>query len=368
MNGVRLAEAFGAVWRNPYVRVLLTLLALWALLVAFREVRTIVIIGGVAYLIAYLASPLLLWLERRKVRRPLGVLLVVLLILALAALAVTLLVAIVGQFVDLITRLPAVFDALSAWWTATLERFGDAPWVQTVRDQIARSAQGSGEGLTRTVLPSLERLISPEGPLLGGIFRLAGGLAESVATLILSVFIMLDYPRIGRTLLEVFPLPWQPRVLEFSTLIEKAVGGYFRGQVVIALIVGTLVAVGFSIIGLPSALALGFLAGALNLVPYLGIIIALIPALLLAAPLGWLAVVLVIAVSVLANQLEGHVLSPLILGRSTNLHPVTVALAILTGLHLMGIFGALLAVPLAGLGKLMLQTYYHPSRVYQEGL
>ncbi len=363
-----LLDAFQAVWRNPYVRVIVALLFLWTLYLTFREVLTILSLGIVAYLIAYLTHPLLVWLERKKVRRPLGVALVVLLIIALFALALTLLIAILTQFSLLITKLPTLATSLVAWFNSTLEGFGNVGWAQTVRNQLSSSTTGLADALSKSVLPQLERILSPGGPLIGGVFKLAGGVAETVATLILSVFIMLDYPKIGRTLLDAFPLPWQPRVLEFSTLIEKAVGGYFRGQVIIAIIVGTLVAIGFSLIGLPSALALGFLAGALNLVPYLGIIIALVPALLLAASLGWVQVVAVIVISILANQLEGHVFSPLILGRATNLHPVTVALAILTGLHLMGILGALLAVPLAGLGKLMIATYYHPSRVYKEGV
>ena len=103
--------------------------------------------------------------------------------------------------------------------------------------------------------------------------------------------------------------------------------------------------------------------------PYLGVVISIIPALLLAATTQavLLKLILVVVIFVAANQIEGHVLSPIVLGKTTDLHPVTVVLAILSGLTLFGIVGALVAVPLTALTKLLLQEYYFPSRVYREG-
>ena len=132
---------------------------------------------------------------------------------------------------------------------------------------------------------------------------------------------------------------------------------------------GIFVGVGLTLSGIPSAPAIGFLAGLFNIVPYLGVVIAITPALLLAATTKAviLKLILVVVIFVAANQIEGHLLSPLVLGRTTDLHPVTVVLAILSGLALFGIVGALVAVPLVALAKLLLQEYYYPSRVYTDG-
>ena len=154
---------------------------------------------------------------------------------------------------------------------------------------------------------------------------------------------------------------------DLSNKLEHSVGGYFRGQIIIALIIGVLTGIGFALLGLPLALLLGFLAGVFNLVPYLGVVVATVPALLLAAGMGWWQVLGVLIVVTVANQLETHIFSPLILGRTTELHPVTVILAILIGAQLFGLLGAIFAVPLAAFLKLVYEDYYFKSRLYREG-
>ncbi len=108
---------------------------------------------------------------------------------------------------------------------------------------------------------------------------------------------------------------------------------------------------------MPLALSLGFLAGLFNLVSYLGVIISTLPALLLAAGVGGWQVLGVLGV-VAANQLETYILSPIILSRSTQLHPAAIIIAILIGASLRGIVGALVAVPLVAFLKLLYEDYY----------
>ena len=98
---------------------------------------------------------------------------------------------------------------------------------------------------------------------------------------------------------------------------------------------------------------------------WLWIIAALLLALTM--PNVLLKVILVIVVFVAANQIESNFLSPYILSKNTDLHPVTILVAILVGVALMGFAGALLAVPTVALAKLLLEKYYYPSRVYTEG-
>ncbi|MCL6569755.1 MAG: AI-2E family transporter, partial [Meiothermus silvanus] len=127
------------------------------------------------------------------------------------------------------------------------------------------------------------------------------------------------------------------------------------------------IGVGLALVGVPLAGGLGLLAGVFNLIPYVGVIVSTVPALLLAATVGWPTVLLTLLVVWLTNQLEGHLLSPRILGSTTNLHPVTVIAAILIGASLFGLLGALLMVPTAAFAKILIQDYYLKSRLYEEG-
>ncbi|MFC3602980.1 AI-2E family transporter [Deinococcus soli (ex Cha et al. 2016)] len=364
-------NAFQYVWRSPWVRALVFLLAIYVVWRFVGQIRTVLIDFAVAFLIAYLANPLLNWLERGRVRRGLGVFFVVLIFAGLLSLAGVLLATVSGQLVTLIKALPDqigslgdVLDRVTSWLTDR-----GVPGLADSRERLITAAQDYVQNFGQNIVPILQNALSSTGTLLNSLVSIGGVVGQVLLILLMSVYLMIDYSRVNAALLHVFPRPWQPRVQEFSDLVGTAVGGYVRGQLLIASFIGVFVWLGLTIVGIPSAAAIGFLAGAFNIVPYLGPIIGATPAILLALTLpgALLKIVLVIVVFVAANQIEGNFLSPYILSRTTDLHPITVLVAILVGASLLGFAGALLAVPLVALGKLMLQRYYYPSRVYTDG-
>lgn len=364
-------NAFQYAWRHPWLRLAVFALAAYLLYRLAGQVRSVLVNFTVAFLIAYLANPLLNWLERGRVKRGLGVFFVVLAFMALLGLAGVLLATVSAQLVTLLQKLPEqigtlgdTLDRMTRW----LSGLG-IPGLGDTRAQLIEAAQKYVQNLGENLMPILQRGLSSTGSILSGLLSIGGVVGQLLLILLLSIYLMLDYSRVNATLLGLFPRPWQPRVLEVSDLIGTAVGGYVRGQLVIATFIGVFVWLGLSVIGIPSAAAIGFLAGAFNIVPYLGPIIGALPAILLALTLpgALIKILLVIGVFVIANQIEGNFLSPYILSRTTDLHPVTVLVAILVGVGLLGFTGALLAVPTVALGKLLMQRYYFPSRIYTEG-
>lgn len=364
-------NAFQYVWRLPWVRLAVFMLVAYVLYRLAGQIRSVLIDFAVAFLIAYLANPLLNWLERGRVKRGLGVFFVVLAFMALLGLAGVLLATVSAQLVTLLQKLPEqigtlgdTLDRMTRW----LSGLG-VPGLGNTRAQLIEAAQKYVQNLGENLMPILQRGLSSTGSILSGLLSIGGVVGQLLLILLLSIYLMLDYSRVNATLLGLFPRPWQPRVLEVTDLIGTAVGGYVRGQLVIATFIGVFVWLGLSVIGIPSAAAIGFLAGAFNIVPYLGPIIGALPAILLALTLpgALIKILLVIGVFVIANQIEGNFLSPYILSRTTDLHPVTVLVAILVGVGLLGFTGALLAVPTVALGKLLMQRYYFPSRIYTEG-
>ncbi|AWT36425.1 AI-2E family transporter [Deinococcus arenae] len=364
-------NAFQYVWRSPWVRLLVFLVGFYVLYRFVGQIRTVLIDFAVAFLIAYLANPLLNWLERGRVRRGLGVFFVVLIFAALLSMAGLLLATVSGQLITLLQKLPDqigslgdVLDRVTSWLTDR-----GVPGLADSRERLITAAQDYVQNIGKNIVPILQNALSSTGTLLNGLVSIGGMVGQILLILLMSIYLMIDYSRVNAALLRVFPRPWQPRVQEFSDLVGTAVGGYVRGQLLIASFIGVFVWLGLTIVGIPSAAAIGFLAGAFNIVPYLGPIIGATPAILLALTLpgALIKIVLVIVVFVAANQIEGNFLSPYILSRTTDLHPITVLVAILIGASLLGFAGALLAVPLVALGKLMLQRYYYPSRVYTDG-
>lgn len=353
------------------MRVVVFLLLFYAALQLVGQVSSVVVDFAVAFLIAHLANPMLNWLERGRVKRGLGVFFVLLVFMGIFAMAGTLIATVSGQFLALLQNLPALLDSLGTLLDNAARWLGErgVSGLDNVRERVLSSAQEYVQNLGENITPILQNALSSTGTLLSRLMSIGGVVGQVLLILLLSVYLMLDYSRVNTSLLQFFPRPWQPRVLELSDLMGTAVGGYVRGQLLIATFIGVFVWLGLTLVGIPSAAAIGFLAGAFNIVPYLGPIIGATPALLLALTLPNvpLAMVLVVVVFVVANQIESNFLSPYILSKTTDLHPITVLVAILVGVGLMGFAGALLAVPAVALGKLLLQKYYYPSRVYTEG-
>ncbi|GEM47070.1 AI-2E family transporter [Deinococcus cellulosilyticus] len=360
-----MTNAFQEVWRNPWVRVAVFLFFIYLIFQFLQSIISVILVFLAAYLIAYLFNPMLDWMQRRRVRRGVGILLVLLLLVAFIALGILILIAVVNQLTSFAQQLPQLIDSGGEFFRGLLKRFNDfekVPLISQYSEQLGEIWQRNVSSLSQNALNFFRNLLQQSGTFIGSF---ANSLLQGLFIVILSIYLMSDYHRINQTLLKVFPERWQPKVLELSGQVNTAIGGYLRGQIAIATIVGSIVGIGLAIVGVPSALALGFVAGLFNIIPYLGVIIAIVPTILLALSVGWLKAVLAVVVFIIANQLEGHVFSPMILGRTTNLHPATVLLSILVGVTVMGIWGALLAVPLVALGKLLLQNYYYPSRFYR---
>ena len=346
-------DLLASVWRQPWVRLLVYLLAAAATLWFIRRLASVLMTAAVAYGLAYLVNPVLTWLEGRGVRRVVGVLLVTLIglmVLGLLSWVVT------SQLVNLLNDLPHFITQLGTGAGDLLERLSGVPGLEHVQENFAVSLNEQARQLSTNLGPTIQRL-------LGGAANLVGWFGQAVFVLILSLYFMLGYQRVGAGVLRVLPPSWQTTARVLSEDVSVSFGGYLRGQLLIGLAVGLLIALGLSLLGIPNALGIGLLAALLNIVPYLGPVVAATPAILLALPGGWITVLLVVLVFVAANQLESSVLSPYILGRTTHLAPAVVLLAILAGLTLGGLVGALLAIPTVTLLRRWMDRFWLTSPV-----
>ena len=349
-----------SLWQRPSVRLATLLLLLAAAWWLSRPVRGLIGLTLASYLIAFLVEPLLVWLSRHRIGRPLGILLVVLLGLGALLITASLIGTIGAQLYGLAGELPALADSLQ---NRLNELSLTYPALLPVQQQLDSFIQNAAQNLSGNLGKLLGPLLSPGRALLVGAAGLLGNL---VLVITISIYMMANYGSIGAFLLRLVPTRFQPLSLNLGGHVSRAMGGYFRGQLLVALSVGAIVTLGLLAVGLPSALAIGFLAALLSLIPFLGIVIATLPALMVALPLGWVKVLLVAAVFFITNQISGNIVTPRVLGRSTNLSSLAVLLAITFGAGLYGAVGALLGVPVVALIKSLLEEYYYPSRVYQE--
>lgn len=377
--------AFEIVWKSPWVRavtfLVLALLVLWILWTTRKAYAFGLQVGLIGFGIAYVLNPLVDALRRIRVRRSLAVVLIYIGVLALLIFGSVLITQIVTQLSGFVTQIPQAFEniggltaRISAWFTRIIEnlpsflssRFG----VQTSSDELSTEIQNQLTAFLQSGIESVTGLLqrlARDGPsvLLSGATNVLSTTAQSFLILLTSAYFLYDYPRFTANFKRFVPVRWRPFYEDITAKADVAVGGYLRGQLLITLIIGVLIFVGLTIIGVPLALPISFLAALFNLVPYLGPIVGMIPAVILGFTVSPLTALLAVVVFIVANQIEGNVLGPYILSKSTNLHPVTVLLAILVGAGLFGLLGALLAVPVSALLKVVLEEYLLKRPAYQ---
>lgn len=183
----------------------------------------------------------------------------------------------------------------------------------------------------------------------GGIFfifkNIFSGIAMVIATFVLSFYLSLQENGVRKFLQFIIPRKYESYVLDLWQRTQKKLGRWLQGQLILGLIIGTLVYIGLSIIGIPYALILAILAGLFELVPMAGPIIASIPAIIIGFLISPLIGILTLGLYVIIQPLENHLIVPQVMRKAVGLNPIVIIIALLIGAKLGGILGMLLAVP-----------------------
>ena len=325
-----------------------------------------------ALAVAYLLAPLVAALEHRGVNRGVAIPLVALppiaLVIVLAAFAGP---QIWNQAVTLINALPrfatTLLDFLSGIRTRieslTFLTEAQRTWVHQLDSQeLATLLQQNADAILAEFAQWGLAFLRQLGTVLGFLGYL-------VITPVVAFYLLRDWKPLLTWLEDLIPPARRPAVVAFIDEYDASLGRFFRGQLMEATLVGVLTGIGLAILGVPSALLLGVIAGLCNLVPYVGLAISVVPALVVAltmdSPLGGL--LRVGAVFFVVQFIDGSVTGPKIVGQSVGLHPVVIMLALAFGGAVLGFAGLLLAIPLAVLVKMLgvrLLARYRASGMY----
>jgi predicted PurR-regulated permease PerM len=194
------------------------------------------------------------------------------------------------------------------------------------------------------------------GSIAGVILRFILASFDFVLFFVIAGYLLIDWPAIQRKARDLLPVWHKDDVLRIAGTIDGDMRAFFRGQLLVALALSVVYTIGLVLCGVPFGLIIGVVAGLANIVPYLGIAVGLVPALLLTLipytglfkPIG------VVVTYTLGQTLEGFFLTPKIVGQNVGLSPVVVILAILIFAELFGFIGVVFAVPLASVCKVLL--------------
>jgi predicted PurR-regulated permease PerM len=319
-----------------------------------------------ALALAYILDPAVDMLERRRVPRLAAI--AILGVPALALIAVILILAvpaIVNQIEGLVQQTPEALRRASEWLEALPTRIRGLRIPMLDPDRLATMIQ---ERQTQILEGGVAALLGV-GRGVGAVFTILGYV---VLTPVLLVYLLRDFDRIRAQATSLVPPAKRPGFLSFFREYDRLLSRFLRGQLIAASIVGLLTWIGLWIAGFPNAGLVGVIAGAFNIVPYLGLIASIIPVLIIALLSGSVAASLLKAgiVFAIVQFIDGSVTGPRIVGESVGLHPVWVILALSIGGYFLGFVGILLAMPGAVLVKLLLEEgveRYRRSRLYRGG-
>ena len=351
-------------WDNIYTRIGLIVITS-ALILWFLD-KTQLAWGSflMAFAIAYVANPFVTWFENRRfVSRSLGVILVLSFILLIFVVSIFLLINVlieVYTLTDQVNLLPLI-----DWVKSLLDKWPQ--WLTSVLEENIENVNNLLQNLqsflsNESVLPWLQSRV---GDVLKGIGGFLGILLQAMLVFVLAGYIMASYPNILENLLKIIPPRRHDLAKDLIYKLDIVVGGYIRAKVIEALIVGLVTWLALSLIGVPSALTVAFITALLNPIPYIGPIIATVPAVLFAISQGWLVVVFTAIITIIIQQVDGNVLGPLLLSRSMRVHPVNVLVALIVGSSLFGFWGILLAIPTTAFFQLLYVEYYLSSKWYK---
>lgn len=197
-------------------------------------------------------------------------------------------------------------------------------------------------------------------PLLEGVFST---IVDFVLVIVLSIYIMVDGRRAAQWLRTSAPLKLRPRLSFVMSTLQRVIGGYIRGQLILSTLIGLMVGLGMAIFRLPYAVLLGVLAFVLEFVPIIGVFVSGAACVLIALTQGWLLAVAVLVYFVFVHVIEGDVVGPRVVGKAVGVHPAISMVALIAGAELFGIWGALFASPLAGVVQAILAEVW---REWQE--
>ena len=184
---------------------------------------------------------------------------------------------------------------------------------------------------------------------LGLVSGVVSTLIELILILILSVYLTANGPTIARRLRRETPGAQRWRTSLLIAIVNQVVGGYIRGTLTLATLVGVLVGAGMLVLHVPYAALLGVLAFFMEFIPIIGVLISGAVCVVIALFQGWVVALLVLAYFAVVHIIEGDVVGPRIMGKAVGIHPATALLALVAGTELFGFWGALFGAPLAGL-------------------
>ena len=345
-SGIRLHRLAFVIWTAVGITLLVGALG-WV----FSYVGSVFYPFIYAGVIAYLLRPIVERLVAMGLPRLMAVLLTYVLVFAVLALLLEFIVpVIIQQIMAFVNHFPAYSRAVVTYFNLARSRYLriNLPGGSTrIINQLASNLRDRGLALFQGL---------PEASI--GIF---GGLLNLILAPVIAFYVLKDLPVIRATLLELFPERHRDNVAVVLHQVDFVLGGFLRGQALVSLVVALTTGLALWIAGINFPLLLGLLTGMLNIIPYFGPIAGGAAAATVALFQSPMKALIVIVIMFVVQQLDGMIISPVIMKHAVDLHPTVIIFSLLLGGAVFGFVGLLVAIPVAAVVKALVMYFFYPN-------
>lgn len=319
---------------------------------------TPILVAGFLY---YLLNPLINLLERIKIQRKYGIIIILVLFLALLVfLGISVMPTLIKQIGQLVASIPSLMESLEGFskdivQQPLLANFNLEESMNKLDLSIGNIANSVFSGITNSV---------------GSIFGAVANATIVVFTAPLILFYMFkDGQHFRPAVAKFFPKEYRGQMIELLGQMNNTIASYISGQALVCLLVGTFTFIGYLIIGMPYALLLGIIAGVTNIIPYVGPYLGLAPAVIIGLTISPMKALLVVVVVLVVQQIDGNFISPNVIGKTLAIHPLTIIVILLVAGNLAGLLGMILGVPFYAVTKtivIYLRDMYNIKKKHQK--
>lgn len=292
---------------------------------------------------AWLFAPIVKKLQQKGMRRSLGTLVVYIVFIGLLVLIVAAIIPVLkSQINDFISMIPSLFDNIKGWIDDLFGSIGNSGVdVGGIKDNIIHKI-GEYTSSISTGIPSMTVELVKNSISTCGIF---------IIGLIIGFYLSISFDNMGEALITLFPTKHQKDARELFNEMNLSLRRFINGALIDAFFVFVITSIAFSFVGLKAPLLFGLFCGITNVIPYAGPYIGGIPAVIVGFSQGTLTGIITLVCIVVIQFLEGNFLQPVIMSKTTRLHPVTIIVGLLLFGHFFGIVGMLISTPIIAVVK-----------------
>ena len=247
----------------------------------------------------------------------------------------------IRQLKDLAESVPAFTEQYLEFTHNIQEK--TSTWPDGIQKRVYDGITSIEQGLALRITSIIDSILG----ILSNVFMI-------VLIPFISFYMLKDYGILKKAVWFMTPRKWRREGTILLRDIDKSLGGYIRGQILVCGIIGTLSCILFWIFDMKYPLLLGVVIGITNIIPYFGPVIGAVPAVLIAATISVKMVMIIVIIVLIMQFLEGNILAPLIVGKSLHMHPLVIMFALFAGGEIGGILGMILSVPIAAVIKVIL--------------